>query len=194
MLKGMSKPQDLEAAAAPPTARPAARAVRPAARAVRRVSARHPLGPLLCRVRHSKPAQARAQAAAVLAGCTVLLGLAAWLRPDEHGVGTHQQLGLPPCSLVQYSGIPCPTCGMTTAFACTVRGRWPAAVLAQPFGFATALVSILCVPLSLTVLISGKVWRINWYRISPNRVAVGVLTFFALAWGFKIIRHLALNG
>ena len=83
---------------------------------------------------------------------------------------------------------------MTTAFACTVRGRWPAAVLAQPFGFVAALGSILCVPLSLAVLISGKVWRINWYRISPNRVAVGVLVFFALAWGFKIIRHLALNG
>ncbi len=187
MLKGMSEPRDLEAAAAPPTARPAARAVRPA-------SARHPLGPLLCRVRHSKPARVRVQAALVLAGCAVLLGLATWLRPDEHGVGTHQQLGLPPCSLVQYSGIPCPTSGMTTAFACTVRGRWLAAVLAQPFGFATALVSILCVPLSLAVLISGKVWRINWYRISPNRVAVGVLTLFALAWGFKIIRHLALNG
>lgn len=187
MLKGMIEPQDLEVAAAPPTARPAARAVRPA-------SARHPLGPLICRARHSKPVQVRVQAALVLAGCTVLLGLAAWLRPDGHGVGTHQQLGLPPCSLVQYSGIPCPTCGMTTAFACTVRGRWLAAVLAQPFGFATALVAILCVPLSLAVLISGKVWRINWYRISPNRVAVGVLVFFALAWGFKIIRHLALNG
>jgi hypothetical protein len=187
MLKGMIEPQDVEVAAAPPTARPAARDVRPA-------YAGHPLGPLLCRVRHSKPVQVRVQAAVVLAGCTVLLGLAAWLRPDEHGVGTHRQLGLPPCSLVEYSGIPCPTCGMTTAFACTVRGRWSAAVLAQPFGFATALFSILCVPLSLAVLISGKAWRINWYRISPNRVVVGVLAFFVLAWGFKIIRHLALNG
>ncbi|MCH8968431.1 MAG: DUF2752 domain-containing protein [Planctomycetes bacterium] len=191
----MIEPQDLEVAAAPPTARPAARAVRPAsARHPPGSPLGHPLGPLICRVRHSKPVQVRVQAALVLAGCTVLLGLAAWLRPDGHGVGTHQQLGLPPCSLVQYSGIPCPTCGMTTAFACTVRGRWLAAVLAQPFGFATALVAILCVPLSLAVLISGKVWRINWYRISPNRVAVGVLVFFALAWGFKIIRHLALNG
>ncbi len=130
----------------------------------------------------------------MLAGCVVLLGLASWLRPDEQGVGTHQQLGLPPCSLVQYGGIPCPTCGMTTAFASTVRGHWLAAVLTQPLGFALALVSILCVPLSLAVLITGKVWRINWYRISPNRVAFGILVFFGLAWGFKIIRHLALNG
>ena len=67
-------------------------------------------------------------------------------------------------------------------------------VSVNPFGFALALVGILCVPLSLAVLISGKVWRINWYRISPNRVVVGVLAFFVLAWGFKIIRHLALNG
>ncbi len=130
----------------------------------------------------------------MLAGCTVLLGLAAWLRPDESGIGTHQQLGLPPCSLVLYGGIPCPTCGMTTAFANTVRGHWLAAVMAQPFGFAVALVSILCVPLSLAVLVSCKVWRINWYRISPNRVIVGILAFFLLAWGFKIIRHLALSG
>ncbi len=130
----------------------------------------------------------------MLAGCTVLVGLATWLRPDERGMGTHEQLGLAPCSLVQYGGIPCPTCGMTTAFANTVKGRWLAAVMAQPFGFAAALVSILCVPLSLAVLISGKVWRINWYRISPNRVVVGILAFFVLAWGFKIIRHLALSG
>ena len=187
MLKKMSEPQDLEVAEAPPTARPAARAVRPA-------SGRHPLGPLLCRARHSKPVQVRVQAALVLTGCTVLLGLAGWLRPDVRDLGTHQQLGLPPCSLVQYGGIPCPTCGMTTAFAYTVEGRWLAAVLAQPFGFAVALVAILCVLLSLAVLISGKVWRINWYRISPNRVVVGVLAFFVVAWGFKIIRHLALNG
>jgi hypothetical protein len=145
-------------------------------------------------MRHAKPLQARVQATLVLAGCTVLLGLAAWLQPAEQGIGTHQQLGLPPCSLVQYGGIPCPTCGMTTAFASTVRGYWLGAVLAQPFGFVAALACVLSVPLSLAVLISGKVWRINWYRISPNRVVVGIIAFFVLAWGFKIIRHLALNG
>jgi hypothetical protein len=59
-------------------------------------------------------------AAAGLAG---LLGLAKTLVPDPRGFGTHVQLGLRPCAFATMTGRPCPTCGMTTAFAWFVRGR-----------------------------------------------------------------------
>ena len=50
--------------------------------------------------------------------------LAARLEPDPRGFGTHQRLGLPPCTFQSMFNIPCPSCGMTTSFANVVRGRF----------------------------------------------------------------------
>ena len=59
-------------------------------------------------------------------GCAALL-VAALLdpydalgRPRSHG--THRQLGLPACTLKSLTGIGCPSCGMTTAFALLMHG------------------------------------------------------------------------
>ena len=161
------------------------------ARPARTPGAGHPLGPLLSRRRHSQPGRIRLLAAAVSLGCWVVLGMSMWLKPDPRGIGTHEQFGLPPCSLVQTAGIPCPTCGMTTAFAYTVRGRWVAAFLSQPFAFVLAVATMLAALLCAEMVLSGKTWRINWYRLSPNRMMLTGVIFFALAWVYKIIVHLA---
>lgn len=53
----------------------------------------------------------------------------AWqLTPNARGYGTHEQLGLPPCSFMSWCGRPCPTCGMTTAWSHSVRGEWSRAL------------------------------------------------------------------
>ncbi|NBO19844.1 MAG: DUF2752 domain-containing protein, partial [Proteobacteria bacterium] len=39
-----------------------------------------------------------------------------WLTPDARGLGTHEQLGLPPCGFYLWYGLPCPSCGMTTSW------------------------------------------------------------------------------
>lgn len=59
------------------------------------------------------------RAAWLLAGAVAwsVVVLAAWLRPDARGFGTHQQLGLPPCSFEAMTHVPCPGCGLTTSFA-----------------------------------------------------------------------------
>ena len=49
-------------------------------------------------------------------------------------------------------GLPCPTCGMTTAFAHTVRGRWLAAARAQPAGFVAAIATALLAGVSAELL------------------------------------------
>lgn len=122
-----------------------------------------------------------------------LLGLAAWLAPDPAGMGTHRQLGLPPCSMVAATGYPCPTCGMTTAFSHTIRGQWISAFRAQPAGWLLALATGVTAVLSLVTLISGKVVLINWYRVSPMRWAIVFVLLVLGGWGFKIAVGL-LNG
>src|SRR5207247_577108 len=48
-------------------------------------------------------------------GMTALLGVARLVEPDLRGYGTHEQLGLPPCTFRLLTGIACPSCGMTTS-------------------------------------------------------------------------------
>jgi hypothetical protein len=88
--------------------------------------------------------------------CLVLLVLAVLLRPSASGVGTHEQLGLGQCSFLARTGWPCPTCGMTTAFAHMARGRvWPA-LHAQPFGAVLFLVVAAMGIIGAAELATGK--------------------------------------
>ncbi len=75
--------------------------------------------------------------AAVVAGaCGLVFLVAACLNPyDQAGQplsrGTHRQLGLPPCSMLLVTGIPCMTCGMTTSFSLLMHGDVTAALRAN---------------------------------------------------------------
>lgn len=149
--------------------------------------AQHALGPLCYRVDAQEPVRARLVAAAVLAVSCFFLGLAAWLEPDSRGLGTHQQLGLPPCSSMMLLGYPCPTCGMTTAFAHAVRGRFVAAFGAQPAGFLLALVAVIAAGASLSVVVSGRVWTVNWFRLSPATLLIVVIAIVMGSWSYKLV-------
>jgi len=84
---------------------------------------------------------ARAGAGLVAMISLAVLILAAALKPDPAGHGTHRRLGLPPCGWVVALGKPCPTCGMTTAFAHAAQGRPGHALWAQPAGALMALLT-----------------------------------------------------
>jgi hypothetical protein len=149
--------------------------------------AAHPLGPVLLRSDARDPTRIRGRAAVVLASCMTLILVGWWLSPDPRGLGTHCQLGLPPCGFVAMTGIPCPTCGMTTAFTHAVRGHLITAVVTQPFGALLALVVMAVAGLSVMVLITARSWRVNWYRVSPGLVAAGVVVLFLASWIYKVI-------
>ena len=74
-----------------------------------------------------------------------LLIVAGTLKPAEQGLGTHQQLGLPPCSLRVLAGIRCPACGMTTSWSYFARGNWLASMKTNAGGFSLALLYILTI-------------------------------------------------
>jgi len=145
------------------------------------------MGPLFFRLATARPGRARIIATLFALGCIALLALAAWMVPDPSGVGTHRQLGLPPCSSVMLFGRPCPTCGMTTAFAHTVRGHFLQAVHAQPAGFLLAIATAVGAGLAFSVALTGRMWYVNWYRLSPVKLTVGVIVIVIGSWAYKLV-------
>lgn len=109
-------------------------------------------------------------------GLLALLALAIYLPPSERGYGTHQKLGLPPCSFQQLFGTRCPSCGMTTAWSNTVRGRLIEAVRANSAGMVLCLAAMVCMPLMLASGIRGR-----WVVYPPNeRTLALAATFFVV--------------
>lgn len=92
-----------------------------------------------------------------------LLVTAAWLHPSPRGMGTHQQLGLPPCTSVQWFGIRCPSCGMTTSWSHLLRGHVISAFRANSGGALLAVAALLCGP---WLLVSGLQGR--WVVTPPH--------------------------
>lgn len=129
----------------------------------------------------------------VAGAAAVLLGLVAMrlvLTPAPEGFGTHEQLGLPPCRSVDWFGIPCPGCGVTTAVTWFVYGDLARSFAAQPLGFVLAFGGTLALPLALAATALGHdlaelARRLDWRRLFPPALAVA-----AAAWLYKIVTML----
>lgn len=125
--------------------------------------------------------------ASLLFACSMgVLLLAFWMHPSSGGVGTHQQLGLPACGLLESTGVPCATCGMTTSFSLAAHGRLIASFINQPGGAVLAIVTAMVAVASGFTLITGfSLWVMVSGLLRPSFfILVGV--FFALAWLYKI--------
>jgi hypothetical protein len=120
------------------------------------------------------------------AACLALLGVAAWLEPDTSGLGTHRQLFLAPCGWVTGFGVPCPTCGMTTAFACAADGRFLASLRAQPLGALLAVATSVAGLVALYVAWTGSALGGHMVRLLTPRVGWALLAAAGLAWAYKI--------
>ena len=142
-------------------------------------------------LRTAKSARTRTAAGLVLLGCLAILSLAAWLKPDPHGFGTHAQLGTGPCGALVMTGYPCPTCGMTTAFAHTVRGQWLRAFWVQPAGFVLALGTIALGGVAGWTVLYGRWPRLRLRFVTPYRLFLGLLVLLLGGWAFKIVVGLA---
>ncbi len=121
-------------------------------------------------------------AVAVLA----VLITARWLRPDPQGFGTHTQLGLPPCSFRVLTGYPCPACGMTTAFAWTLRGRLDRAFFANPGGAVMAPLCFLTLPWLLFAAITGHPRPFRSAEVPLVAAALGIVAVALLSWAVRL--------
>lgn len=119
-------------------------------------------------------------------GLLSLLLAARWLTPDLRGLGTHEQLGLPPCGFYLWWGIPCPSCGMTTSWAWLVRGEVTEAVR-QHFG--GALLALFSFALGSWLVLSAIFGR--WVGGWPSSLAwamtmAGLAVAIVISWIGKL--------
>lgn len=124
----------------------------------------------------------------LLAACALVVVTSFWLSPDPAGLGTHQQLFLPPCLFHLLTGLPCAFCGMTTGFALMAQGQVSAALAANlmaPGGFAVTVVVGL---LGLVAAIRGRSLAPGLLKHprAPKVFLAGVL----VVWVANVILHL----
>ena len=128
----------------------------------------------------------RLLAVLVSAAALGVLLIAAWLKPDPRGFGTHEALGLQPCGFLQRTGIPCAGCGMTTSFADAVRGHVVASFIAQPFGLVLCLMTAIAFWSALYVAITGRPAYRLLSLVPPRAHLIAWPAMALAAWVWKI--------
>jgi hypothetical protein len=126
--------------------------------------------------------------AVVAIAAAVILGIAAWLEPSPTGLGTHSQvMAMPPCGWVAMADVPCPTCGMTTAFAHAAEGNLLAAVRAQPFGAILAVAVAVALVVGVYTAITGSRVAVLFSRLWGRRAAWALGLGLGGAWVYKLL-------
>jgi hypothetical protein len=123
-------------------------------------------------------------------GCLAVLGVAASIKPSPTGVGTHTQLGLQACQFLHTTGLPAPSCGMTTSFAWFVRGNLLASLYVQPMGMVLAALTVMTFWLGLYIAATGKPAYRLVTMIPYRYTLMPMLAWAIIAWGWKIFIHL----
>jgi hypothetical protein len=126
---------------------------------------------------------------AVAIAAAAFLGLVAFrwiLQPEAAGYGTHEQLGLPPCRAIEWFGVPCPGCGVTTSVAWFAHGELARSLSTQPFGFLLALGAVLALPVGLTWTLARRDFAALARALNTRRTWTIAATLLGAAWIYKI--------
>ena len=136
----------------------------------------------------------RVLAMVVAIGAATLLGLAAYLEPSPTGLGTHTQLAMPTCGWIVTMDLPCPTCGMTTAFAYAANGNLLRSAGAQPLGAVLALLTAMTLLVAGYVVVTGSVIGSAFAGLWSGRVAWILAVVATAAWAYKVLAYKGLLG
>ena len=121
------------------------------------------------------------------AALIALVVLREFTTPDPRGHSTHEQLGLPACMMLEYTGIPCPGCGVTTAMSSFAHGDLSGAVKTQPFGLLIALLILVVSAFALIDTLRGKDAWAEFGRRRKPWMYWGLGAAMLVAWSYKII-------
>jgi hypothetical protein len=102
---------------------------------------------------------------------------------------THLALRLLPCEFLRVTGLPCPSCGMTTSFSFFVRGNWLASFYVQPMGFVIALLCAMVFWSALFIALTAKPAHRLLYILPAMYYVIGLMSIGIAAWAWKIFIH-----
>jgi hypothetical protein len=124
---------------------------------------------------------------AIAAGLIVVFGIAIWLKPyDAQGqplrMESHTQLGLPSCQFYFVTGVPCPSCGMTTSFALLMHGDPWNSLRANAVGTLLACFCLFLIPWCLASVYSRRPLIVRSLERALTWTAVTFLSLMLLRW------------
>jgi Protein of unknown function (DUF2752) len=136
------------------------------------------------------PAMPRWARGGVLTAALLLItvfAVAFWLDPyEENGqarlIETHRQLGLPPCTFKVMTGLPCPSCGMTSSFALLVHGDLVNSLKANAVGTLLALLWAAAIPWLLLCSLTGRPWGWAFMEQTILGLVIGFMALLLLRW------------
>jgi hypothetical protein len=103
---------------------------------------------------------------------------------------------LGPCGFKQRTGLPCPTCGMTTATLAFSQGKIFDAFYIQPAGGLLCCLMVLTAFLALIIAVFGVYPRFlrNFFaEVKLRYMILALLIIIAAAWAVTLARALALR-
>jgi hypothetical protein len=127
----------------------------------------------------------RIEAAVVLVLAAGVLIVAQILQPAAEGYGTHEQLFIIPCAFRWITGLPCPMCGMTTAFALMARGEVLAALSAHVLGPPLYAATWLLAGNAAVALVRGGPALPEW--LTGARAARWMLVIVIAGWFVNLL-------
>jgi len=123
---------------------------------------------------------------AVAAAATAFVLL--WnIEPSAKGYDSHVQLGMAPCGWPRAYGIPCPTCGCTTAACLVVHGNVLQAFVVQPFGALLAIAGLLAGLHGAYCLAARRSFVDLIVRLPFWSITFGAIVLMLLAWYYKYL-------
>ncbi len=128
----------------------------------------------------------------VLAGIWVtVFVIAALLNPyfddgTARTMETHMQMGLPQCTFKEVTGLPCPSCGMTTSFSLLIHGDVWNSLRANFAGTALATLGLFYVPWSLVSVWKGHFLFIHSLEMTLFRLSIAFMVLLFGRWGIAL--------
>ena len=101
-------------------------------------------------------------------------------------MATHQQLGLPPCTFLEVTGVPCPACGMTTSFSLLIRGDVMNSLRANWVGTLLASFCLALIPWGVYAIVRARSLFVRSLEKALIGVVITVLVLAMLRWAVVV--------
>lgn len=122
----------------------------------------------------------------MLAGIASAVIVTARLLSPDPVHGSSAQLGLPPCGFQQFTGYPCPGCGLTTAFAYMARLDLVGAWHVNAFGIVLFAATAAFVPFAVTGLVRGWSLSSALDRIHGEQTVIALCLVALAYWMMRV--------